>query len=86
MTFVSALDLLCALVCAIVMYARFAAGQIVTVKLAKYSKITKLLSPDVSLADQLQRRALANVRLKTAFNIDSTFVNDDVAAHTAFIR
>lgn len=86
MTFVSALDLLCVIACAIMMYARFAAGQIITVKLAKFSKIRKLLSPDVSLADQLQRRALANVRLKTAFNIDSTFVNSDVAAHAAFIR
>lgn len=77
--------LLCAL-CAIVIYVHFARRSNGTVKLVVFNKITRFLQPNVSLAHQLRRRALANVRLKTAFGINSTFVNGDVLAHTAFTK
>lgn len=91
----TAMSLLCVpvllgVICVVWLFVRFILCRHSTqaVKLADFDKIHSLLSPDltVSLADQLRRRALANVRLKNAFQINSTFVEGDVAGHSAFVR
>ena len=77
--------LLCAL-CATVLYVSISHSQTATIKLTDFRKITRLLSPEIPLGDQLQRRASANVRLKTAFGIHSTFVDGNVGAHAMFVK
>ncbi|TFY64221.1 hypothetical protein EVJ58_g2756 [Rhodofomes roseus] len=55
-------------------------------RLTSLADIEQLLSRPAHIADHLSSRALANARLARAFNINSTFVNSDVAAHGAFTK
>ncbi|KZT11154.1 uncharacterized protein LAESUDRAFT_642033, partial [Laetiporus sulphureus 93-53] len=55
-------------------------------RLTTYEDIRALLDPPLSLTEQLCSRAIPNARLKRAFQIYSTFVRGDIAAHSSFTR
>ncbi|KZT74071.1 hypothetical protein DAEQUDRAFT_661136 [Daedalea quercina L-15889] len=55
-------------------------------KLTSLEEIETFLSPPHSIAAQLASRAMANSRLKDAFNINSTFVNGNIDVHSIFTK